>query len=91
MIESRMKLEELIKMCDDEIERYAADDNPIFFSEPMISFLWPIGRPLPKDFFGVEYQCYSVKRGTAIRIPAKQLKQKLEYALMEGFDVSIRR
>ena len=83
-----MKPEELIKMCDDAIERWADHGRPTLPGEPMISFLWPIGKPLPKDFFGVEYQCHSVKRGTVIRIAAKPLKQKLEYALMEGFDVS---
>ncbi|MFM2433230.1 MAG: hypothetical protein RLZZ511_4444 [Cyanobacteriota bacterium] len=80
-----MKPEELIKMCDTAINRWGDETLPKLPGEPQISFLWQIGRPLPQDFFGIEYQCYSVRRGTAIRIPAKPLKQKLEYALMEGF------
>lgn len=85
-----MKPEELIRMCDEEIERWADHGRPTLPGEPMISFLWPIGKPLPKDFFGVEYQCHASRYGTVIWIPAKQLKQKLEYALMEGFSVSTR-
>ncbi len=81
-----MKPEELIKMCDAAIARWAdVDEWPHMPGEPQISFLWPIGKPLPKDFFGIEFLSHRVKRGTAIWIPAKPLKQKLEYALMEGF------
>lgn len=84
-----MKPEELIRMCDAKIERYAADGCPILPGDPRISFLWPTDSLLPGDFFGLEHHCGVVKYGTVICIPAKSLKQKLEYALMEGFGVSI--
>ncbi|MFM2433010.1 MAG: hypothetical protein RLZZ511_4224 [Cyanobacteriota bacterium] len=81
-----MKPQDLIKMCDTAIARWADETLPELPGEPQISFLWSIWRPLPRDFFGIEFQCHSVRRGTAIWIPAKPLKQKLEYALMEGFE-----
>jgi hypothetical protein len=79
-----MNLPELLTQCEETIARYNDSDLPKIGGAPMISLVVPTGNVLPETILGVPYQRHSARRGTICWLNAIDLKNAIEYLLMEG-------
>jgi hypothetical protein len=79
-----MNLPELLTQCEETIARYNDPDLPKIGGAPMISLVVPTGNVLPETILGVPYQRHSARRGTICWLNAIDLKNAIEYLLLEG-------
>jgi hypothetical protein len=79
-----MKLPELLKQCEETIARYNDPNLPTIGGPPMLSLVIPAGNPLPDSILGVAYQRHSGPRGTNCWVNPIDLKNAIEYLLLEG-------
>jgi hypothetical protein len=79
-----MNLPELLTQCEETIARYNDPNLPTIGGAPMISLVIPNGNVLPETILGVPYPRHSGRRGIICWLNAIDLKNAIEYLLMEG-------